>query len=54
LKLRIDGQIWGFSRNKKGITTLTVKTSNLLQRDIDRVGKSAEPVAVILELELED
>jgi len=48
-KLRIDGRLIQFSRNKQGTTTLTIKTDKLLQRDLDKLGESEIAPEVVVE-----
>jgi len=50
-KLRVDGWLSAFSRNKKGITMLTIKTDKLVQRDLDKLGQAETAPSVIIEFE---
>jgi len=51
--IKIAGKLLGFSRNKKGVTTLRIKTEMLRQEDVDIIGKQRFSPHVDLEIEIE-
>jgi hypothetical protein len=50
--LKIDGLIYSFAINKKGVTTLVIKTRKIFHSDIDRIWKGKKPVPVNIDIEL--